>query len=993
MIGSTISHYRILKGIGAGGMGEVYLAEDLKLGRKVALKLLPDALTRDADRKRRFIHEARAAAAVEHPHIAAVYDIDEVQGHTFIVMEYVRGKSLRQLLQQERLSLRRAIDLAVQVTEALAKVHERGLVHRDLKPANVLVSEEGYAKIIDFGLAKLVEPVAGGPAGAGPPLDADTEVKTRDGQLVGTVAYLSPEQARGAAIDVRSDVFSFGVLLYEMITGRAPFKRGSIAETLSAILAEEPASPTTDAPAAPPELERILKKSLAKDPGERYQHMRDLVIDLRELRDRMTRETGPLLAGPRSRRFRLSVLALAVCALGALGLYLLARRTASPPGRGASGRPAIAVMNFDDHTGAPEIAWLSKGVPQMLNTALAETPGLDVIGSQRLHAVLKEAGQESLQTIDPSRLPEIARKAGAGTVVTGSIFKTGSEIRIEVRVEDVSTGRILSAQSVTGADVIPLVDQLTERIRGGLRLTDVGEARGVAEVTTPSLEAYRLYSEGVEALRNQRWAAARTLLIRAVDRDPAFAMAYFELAHLAATIGEPAVALDFHNKAAAHVERLPERQKLLLRSAQAWILNDLQRAIELLEKVIARYPDEGDAYRRLGATYGSLSQPEKAVHSLERGVKALPHSGPLHNDLGYFYLLAGRYSDGLREFEAYARLSPREPNAYDSLGEAYLVTGEPDKALEKYARALALDASFRNAHRGRAWAFAMLGRYPEALAEISREERANTQAGFPQSATRFVTAFILSRVGRYRESEEEIRQGIRDAESVKDVALSLSLEVLSSIVSLDRKNLTGALEKARRAKATLRQLSSEDDMKKGLAVIDLVEGVCEAHTGKVDAARERLQSWKETGGDPVQEWLRRALEGEIALVARDLSAADRAFAAGEPKLKMWFSMASPPLTIAGNNLLFRDGRARVKVAQGDLAGAIAIYQQLNTPSIASKWTAMLEPRYVLELARLYDRSGDRTSARREHQRFRDLWKNADPGLPELEEATQYLSPN
>ena len=246
-------------------MGEVFLAEDTKLRRQVSLKFLSQELTQDETRKQRFIQEARVAAGIEHPHIAAIHDIDEADGRTFIAMEYVRGESLRETINAGKLNLRRSLELGFQVADGLAKAHERGVVHRDIKPENILVSEDGYAKIIDFGLAKLLEPLA--PRGDDSEANTATQLKTREGVVMGTVSYMSPEQASGATVDARSDVFSFGIVLYEMLTGESPFRKASLAESLGAVLHTTP--PALEAPSVtiPPELQRILKKALAKAPG------------------------------------------------------------------------------------------------------------------------------------------------------------------------------------------------------------------------------------------------------------------------------------------------------------------------------------------------------------------------------------------------------------------------------------------------------------------------------------------------------------------------------------------------------------------------------------------------------------------------------------------------------------------------------------------------------------------------------------------------------
>jgi TolB-like protein/predicted Ser/Thr protein kinase len=490
MIGKTVSHYKILEKIGEGGMGEIFLAEDTKLQRKVALKFLPADLTKDESRKQRFIQEARAAASMEHPNIAAVYDIDEVEGRTFIAMEYVRGESLRQTIREQKLSVRRALELGSQVAEGLAKAHERGVVHRDLKPENVLLSEDGYAKIIDFGLAKLAGPLSAPEGEPDVEHEAETLVKTQEGLVLGTIAYMSPEQARAKAVDARTDIFSLGVVLHELLTGKAPFNRGSVAETLSAILKESPPALPDEVTTTSPELQPVLRKALAKDPDGRYARMKDLASDLKEIREELGSGVRSAFAGLRLPR-RLQNVALGIIAVGlaAVSLYLL--RDDSQPGIGASGRPAIAVMYFEDNTGSEEIRWLSKGLPNMLLTDLAQTPGLDVVSRQRILEILKQIGEDNLEAVDASLIPEVARQAGAGAVVGGSIYKVGDDIRIDVQVEDVGSGRILSAHSVRGNDVFPLVDELSGRIRASLDMTDAPTDRGIAEVTTASLEAYR----------------------------------------------------------------------------------------------------------------------------------------------------------------------------------------------------------------------------------------------------------------------------------------------------------------------------------------------------------------------------------------------------------------------------------------------------------------------------------------------------------------------
>jgi tetratricopeptide (TPR) repeat protein/TolB-like protein/predicted Ser/Thr protein kinase len=994
MIGKKVSHYRILEKIGEGGMGEVYLAQDDKLHRQVALKFLPEHLTRDQTRKQRFLQEARAAAAIEHPHIGAIYDVDEAEGRVFMAMEYVRGQSFREAIAGGELSARKSIELGIQIAEGLAKAHERGVVHRDLKPDNVVLAEDGYAKVIDFGLAKLLEPLT--KPGA-PPTDAEEEtwIKTQEGLVLGTVAYMSPEQARGASVDHRSDVFSFGTLLYEMLSGKSPFRRASVFDTLAAVIKESP--PPIVLEGAPLDIHRILRKCQAKDPGERYQSMRDLAIDLRAAREEIGSTARAAVVGAEERKFpwKWAAVVAAVVGAAAIGFSLLGGDRA-PPGIGAAGRPAVAVMYFEDHTGADEIRWLSTGLPDMLLTGLAQTPGLDVVSSQRIYEILKEVGQENVEAIDKSLTAEVARRSGAGAVVVGSIYKAGEDIRIDVQLQDVETGRLLGAESVRGADVFPLVDDLTGRIRARLELGDRPVGRSLAEVTTDSLEAYRLYTEGWKARHNVRNRDARVLFEKAVAIDPSFAMAYFALWQVTGALGETTQANAYRERVMENLGRLPERQRLMVEALYAASAEDnVGKAAEKLQVLIAQYPDEERAYDHLVHIYGGSNELDRQLELLARWSQAFPGpgSGHLHNHYGYALLEKGLYADAIREFEAYARVSPEEPNPHDSLGEMYVVTGRPEKALENYARALTLDPSFASAHLGRTVAYGMLGRYDDALSEAEMLGALGERGNLPVASNYFLQAFTSSRVGRYREAEEYLERGSQRAERVENAPDQVAMRLLAALLGIVKGDYETALQETDRALSMIPDVPQELVRNEQSVLAHLLSGVAEVRAGRLEGARRHLEAQREIydGEDLSQNWYHHALAGEIALAEGELAEAENAFLAGEPQPRMWFDLVDTPGSLFANNLPFRDGLARVKKARGDLAGAIGIYQKLNTAGPRSMWIAMLEPRYVLETARLLDQTGASETAREEYERFLELWSDADPGLSELEEARAYAA--
>jgi tetratricopeptide (TPR) repeat protein len=456
---------------------------------------------------------------------------------------------------------------------------------------------------------------------------------------------------------------------------------------------------------------------------------------------------------------------------------------------------------------------------------------------------------------------------------------------------------------------------------------------------------------------------------------------------------------DYQKKVLEHLDRLPERQKLFVEASfAAYPEGNLEKAAEIYERLLELHPDEESVYGPLTTIYTvQFDQPEKALDTLEQGIKTLPRSARLRMDYGYQLLHVGRYTEGFHELETYAQLAPDEPNTHDSLGEAHLITGQPAKALQKYARALELDPSFGVSHMGRTWAYAMQGRYDEALRQDAKAAQIFTETGLEvwRAYHHFHSAFILSRLGRYQEAEEHIAKGFRLAASFGPPPYdAIDLELLSAQIALDREDHARVLQSVARAQKLLPQFPTPRNRRKYGVLSHLLAGTAEARSGRLEAARAQLDAQTKLyrPSNDREKWWHHCLEGEIALAAGDLYAAEAAFSAGEPELKMYFNLGGLSVTVFANSLPFRDGPARVNRAQGDLVAAVEIYRKLNTPGTDNKWTAMLEPRYVLEAARLLDEMGEEEAARAEYERFLELWKEADPGLPELEEAERYLSP-
>jgi serine/threonine protein kinase/tetratricopeptide (TPR) repeat protein len=983
----------VLERLGEGGMGEVFLVEDLKLQRREALKLIAAQLTRDETRRQRFLQEARLAASIDHPHIASIHDIGEVEGRTYIAMEYVEGRSLREVLRAGPLKLRRALDLAIQAADALAKVHEHGVVHRDLKPENLLVADDGYLKIIDFGLAKLVDPIArSGLADAA--TMSDVHVRTADGVVLGTIGYMSPEQVRGEPVDARTDVFSFGAVLYEMVTGQAPFRKKSSAETISAILGEAPPPPHVEDQTSGVELQRIVRKCLSKEPAARYQGMRDLAVDLRALRESLTSgETAarsavgrvnttdaPSVTAPSSSRSPVYLgAALLVSLIAAGGAYYEWReRRTSPESLRVSStspaRPSVAILSFEVLSSGADVVWLARGLPSMLVTGLAQTPDIEVVGNERLSTAAQQMGAASFDAVDRSRLADLARRAGAQFVLTGTIVQNGPDVRIDARVEDLGTGAVRVAQSVRGPDVFALADDLSARVRAGLGV-QAPSARKVTEVASASIDAYKAYTSGVEAFENVRTADARRHFEEAIRLDSNFALARYQLSTVSIFQGRIIEAGEQLQEAAKHLDRLAERDGLLVRAALERWEGRIDRAVLIYETIVSRFPDTLDAW--FGLAGDDFVDGPRAVRAFERAVDALPYSPAALNVYGYQLMRTGRFTDAIGVFEKYAKLRPTETNPLDSLAEAYLYSGDSVGALDRYRAA----AKAGHSRGGIAYTLAVMGRHEEALGEA-------TNPGFRSA--------LLSRLGRYGEAERELAPVAASGEKNGDLWSVGAVSIARAALALERSDCRAVQSHVTSAEEVLAKMPRTFTVSLSIAA-DLLSGTCHARSGNSAEARNRFAraSSAHRPSSTGERWWVRALEGEIALSTGNAAAAERVFAAGEPDTKMWFNrsglLGSGFLTFLANNLILRDGRARAAAAQGRLDDAIARYRELLTPGPQQKWTAILDPLHVLELARLLDKQGQRDAARLEYQRFLDYWKNADKGLPQIAEATARLA--
>lgn len=986
--------YEIIEELGKGGMGKIYRAFDRKIDVEVALKLVKSEIAADKKTVERFRNELRLAREIAHRNVCRMFDLNEEKGIYYITMEYVPGEDLKSFIQRAApLSTGKAVSIAKQVCAGLAEAHRLGVVHRDLKPGNIMIDKGGNAKIMDFGIARSLH--AKGITGAG--------------MIVGTPEYMSPEQVEGKDVDERSDIYSLGIILYEMLTGCVPFEGDTPFTVGVKHKSEMPKGPRDINAQIPEDLDRLILRCLEKDRDKRYRSAGDLRMELEKIeqgipttehiipkRKTTTGKQITVTFGPK----KMLIPALAVAGLAvAIAVWFVFFKKES--GLRPEQRRSIAVISFENQTGDKTFDYLKKAIPNLLISSLEQSNYLRVTTWERMDDLLRQMGKAGSETIDKESGFELCRKDGVETIVVGSFVKAGDMFATDVKVLDVESKALLKSASSQGEGIRSILEkqigELSREISRGVGVSErkIQAARPSApDVPTSSMEAYNSFLKGKDAYEKFYYEQARQLLENAVALDADFAEAYLYLARTQGSLFNQRVSVEAYEKAKVLSRKAAEKERLYIEEAYAGAVErDPEKRFRILEEIVQKYPKEKEAHFELASYYRGRNKPELAISELDKVLALDPKYGSALNVIAFAYADLSQYDKAIDYLKRYAESSPDDVNPIDSMAELYYRMGNLDEAIAKYKEVLYRKPDFVMAFGSLAYVYAFKEDYTNAMNCVDEFFAKAPSIGFKGQGSS-IHSFFLYLLGRLNRALSDLQQLADLSESRGYAESKAGAELLMGLIRGDR----GEFEQSRMLLKSWYDFASKSipaSFSDAKAYYLFFLGITDIKQGRLDAAKTSLAEMKpllvriSPANQAQFAFLYDYSQGEILLaggfVDHAVSVLENIGPLGNPPAMR------PEILFIYNIPFQKDALARAYVKKGDMDKAITEYERLVTFDPKEAQRTLIHPLYHYRLAKLYELKSAKKKAMEQYQKFLAIWKDADSGLPEVEDARKKLA--
>jgi len=962
--GSTFAgRYQVVEEMGRGGMGRVYKVIDMKLKEDLALKIIHPEIAVDERIIKRFGNELKMARKVSHKNVCRMYHLEEDEGIHYITMEFIRGESLKDMIgMMGQLSPGQALSVVKQVCEGLAEAHKLGVVHRDLKPGNIMIDREGNARIMDFGIARSLK----------------AKGITRTGTMIGTPEYMSPEQVEGLKTDQRSDLYSLGVILYEMVTGRIPFDGETPFSIALKHKSEKPQDPKEINPQLPENISRMIMRCLEKDREKRYQTAEELLAELGKIEEgipteeRVIPKKRPTISREITVTFNLKKILIptfGVVALVAIAVLIFQLFRGGEVVPAPSDKPSLAVMYFKNNTGDDRLDHWRSALSDLLITDLSQSRHIKILSAERLFNILHQTDQLGASTYSSEVLKEVAALGGVESVLVGNYTRANDTFRINVTLQEGSSGELIGSESVEGhgeKDFYVMVDELTRKIKENFELSEAQIAtdidKEVGKITTASPEAYKLYSLGRKFHLNGDYQRSIEPMLEAVEIDPGFAMAYRSMASAYGNMGFRPAWKNARQKAFELRDRVSDRERFLIEGDYYWTSEKtLDKAIEAYRGLLELYPDDPIACTNLGGVYSNLEEWDRSLELHRTLLRNKPVNFIVYSNVIEIYMVKGMYDIARQVMMSALNDYPDNADFYSQLALIHTCQGEYDSALSEVEKAISLSRDIGP--------FVLKGDILNLKRNFSEAETAYKKfLGSATTAAGFAKSYLLQ--GKL----EELKIMLERGQALQTPLAHLYLK-------------TGEFDKAlREFDKRLDDAVKNDRVTQQIFMLYL--------KGKAYLGLKSIPDAKKAA-EELRELIQDSLFKKLIRLHHHLMGMTELERENYPKAIDYFQKAISllPYTRDGRRdfrPLFLNSLAQAYYKAGDSEKALEEYKRITSLTFPRIWDGDIYAKSFYMMGRIYESMGNKAEATENYGRFLELWKNADPGIPEVIDARKRL---